>query len=578
MPYFPGGSGNDHLVGGDGDDTLYGGMGADTLTGGLGNDAFRFAPEAGYSHAMIKDFGDGDRIDLTALNLPFIGQAPLVGIPAGYGGIGHVRYSVVAGNTQIVIDGNGDGMMSRSITLEGAHALEELAGSSGMLVRVQDRSINGTGGNDSLDGGGGHDTLSGGAGNDVLRGLGGNDRLDGGDGDDSLVGGAGADTLSGGAGNDTLVGGDGNDVMTGGAGHDVFRILATNSYESVQITDFGENDRIDLSALGMPFLGKLPYPGVPDGYRGKGFIYYRVAANNTLIEIDRDGDGMMDRTIILNKELVLEQLSGAPGVLVLPGYQPPPDNPSVANLSSGNANDTVRGGTSGEFLIRTSGHNFLSGEGGNDTLVGGGGNDTLLGGDGGDLVGGGDGADLVSGDDGDDTLLGEGGADTVIGGSGADLIFGMAGDDLLTGDRGADTIAGGEGADSILGGDGDDLLGGGSGDDLIDGGADADTLFGDAGNDTLFGGDGNDHLNGGAGDDWLIGGAGQDVFFFGIGSGHDTVFDFNPVEDTLSFAGVTVAQLIAGARVSGANTVFSLSDGSTLTVMGRTGISDAWFT
>lgn len=559
MAYILGEAGDDHLVGGDGDDTLYGGAGADTLFGGLGNDVFRFAPETGYPYAIIKDFSDGDRIDLAALNLPFIGEAPIAGMPAGYHGIGHIRYSVVAGNTQIVIDNNGDGMLSRTITLEGRHALEELAGSSGVLVRVQDRAVGGTGGNDLLDGGGGHDTLTGGAGNDTLRGFGGNDSLDGGDGDDSLIGGGGADTLAGGDGNDTLVSGGGHIVMTGGAGHDVFRILPTDRHDPVQITDFSKDDRIDLSALGMPFLGELPYPGVPDGYRGRGFIYYRTTAKSTLIEIDRDGDGMMDRTIILDKGLVLNQLPGAPGVLVLPGYQPPPENPPGNGGPSGN-------------------HRFVSGGGENDALSGGSGDDTLLGGGGNDLIGGGDGADLISGDDGDDTLIGEDGTDTVIGGWGADLIFGMAGDDLLTGDEGADTIVGGDGADSILGGDGDDLLGGGGGNDLIDGGAGNDTVIGDAGNDTLFGGGGDDLLRGFAGDDWLVGGAGRDVFSFGLGDGHDLVFDFNPEEDTLSFGDATVTQLIAGARVSGGSTVFSLSDGSTLTVIGRTGISDAWFT
>ncbi|MBK3774500.1 hypothetical protein GAY31_10060 [Azospirillum brasilense] len=117
-----------------------------------------------------------------------------------------------------------------------------------------------------------------------------------------------------------------------------------------------------------------------------------------------------------------------------------------------------------------------------------------------------------------------------------------------------------------------------AGDDHLVGGAGNDTVIGDAGNDTLFGGGGDDLLRGFAGDDWLVGGAGRDVFSFGLGDGHDLVFDFNPEEDTLSFGDATVTQLIAGARVSGGSTVFSLSDGSTLTVIGRTGISDAWFT
>ncbi len=248
-------------------------------------------------------------------------------------------------------------------------------------------------------------------------------------------------------------------------------------------------------------------------------------------------------------------------------------------INLGPGDDTTRGGAGDDVVASTTGRDLLSGDEGNDTVHGGADEDTLLGGDGNDLVGGGTGDDLISGDAGNDTLIGEDGNDTAIGGLGDDVLFGMAGNDLLTGDAGADTMVGGDGNDSLLGGAGADLIGGGEGDDLIDGGDGNDALVGEAGNDTLFGGAGDDVLWGFGGDDWLIGGAGKDIFAFTLGGGNDYVFEFNADDDLLGFAipGLDLAQLSANARTVGGNTVFTLSDNSTITVVGVTGVTSAWF-
>ncbi|MBK9021013.1 MAG: hypothetical protein IPL72_13890 [Sulfuritalea sp.] len=52
-----------------------------------------------------------------------------------------------------------------------------------------------------------------------------------------------------------------------------------------------------------------------------------------------------------------------------------------------------------------------------------------------------------------------------------------------------------------------------------------DTIFGYAGNDWLIGRGGDDTLIGGTGDDALSGGSGSDVYMFGLGDGHDSIFD-----------------------------------------------------
>lgn len=99
------------------------------------------------------------------------------------------------------------------------------------IMRGLDKNdvLNGLGGNDQLQGDEGNDTLNGGAGNDILRG------------------GVGNDILKGGNGNDTLTGADGNDKLTGGNGADIF-VFTRHAGKDI-VTDFGDDDRIDLSAI-----------------------------------------------------------------------------------------------------------------------------------------------------------------------------------------------------------------------------------------------------------------------------------------------------------------------------------------
>ncbi|MEX0957527.1 MAG: tandem-95 repeat protein [Rhizobiaceae bacterium] len=93
------------LIGGDGDDILIGGMGDNTLTGGAGADVFVIDPSAftGDARDFITDydFGEGDRIDLTAL---------LDGIADTAAEVDSVlRLSDDAGDTSVLFnDGGGD--------------------------------------------------------------------------------------------------------------------------------------------------------------------------------------------------------------------------------------------------------------------------------------------------------------------------------------------------------------------------------------------------------------------------------------------------------------------------------------
>jgi VCBS repeat-containing protein len=119
-------------------------------------------------------------------------------------------------------------------------------------------------------------------------------------------------------------------------------------------------------------------------------------------------------------------------------------------------------------------------------------------------------------------------------------------DDVVGTDGGEDILYGGNGKDRLFGLDGADQMFGGNGKDFLDGGE---------GPDKLHGGNGNDTLIGGIGDDELTGGRGSDSFVFALGSGTDTVMDFDVGEDQiglygLGFDDLTIGQTDDGATIS----------------------------
>lgn len=245
------------------------------------------------------------------------------------------------------------------------------------------------------------------------------------------------------------------------------------------------------------------------------------------------------------------------------------------------------GGFGNDQLIGSGGRDWLYGGYDNDVISGGGGDDVLYGEGGSDRISGGSGNDVIYGDSrwqpgGDDRLSGNAGDDRLFGGWGNDILRGGEGADYLDGGEGEDTadysdassgvgvslialgaqvgsseaagdvllsienLSGSRFSDGLVGDQGNNRLYGREGDDR---------LFGNGGSDHLYGDDGNDRLNGGMsynhpdGNDYLSGGAGNDTFEFTLNYwqdwggylyahiGLDTVLDFNPQEDLLSFIG-----------------------------------------
>lgn len=118
----------------------------------------------------------------------------------------------------------------------------------------------------------------------------GNDTLSGGSLGDILSGNIGDDTLSGNGGDDILRGGNDDDVMTGGTGADIFILENNYRSESDIITDFSTEDALGLFYADFNFIGTDTFTGVQNEIR------YRHDGNDTIIELDFDGDGLLDTT------------------------------------------------------------------------------------------------------------------------------------------------------------------------------------------------------------------------------------------------------------------------------------------
>ena len=245
--------GNDLLFGEFGVDYLYGNAGEDYLSGGEGNDILF----GGDDNDTLLGDGENDRL---------FGEA---GDDTLYGGTGH----------DLLLGGDG---------------VDELFGGDGFDY------LSGDAGADRLSGEGQDDLLYGGLGDDWLNGGSGKDKLFGGDGADELLGEAGNDVLRGEAGNDSLSGGEGQDVIVGGVGADqlsggadgdIFYFAAGDSLvgASDTLTDFEAGDSI--------LVGTHSFIGT-NAFSASGAFEVRYASGSTSqIELDRDGDGVVDEII-----------------------------------------------------------------------------------------------------------------------------------------------------------------------------------------------------------------------------------------------------------------------------------------
>jgi Ca2+-binding RTX toxin-like protein len=146
------------------------------------------------------------------------------------------------------------------------------------------------------------ENVEGSQGSETIIGSAASNLLDGNSGNDTIDGASGNDTIDGASGNDTLIGRLGTDRMTDGLGNDIYRYFSvTESNPGVGIrdilTDFTQvSDDIDLSPidsnLSIPgnqafdFIGVAAFNG-----GGNGQVRYFQSGGNTIIQVDRQGDG-----------------------------------------------------------------------------------------------------------------------------------------------------------------------------------------------------------------------------------------------------------------------------------------------
>jgi Ca2+-binding RTX toxin-like protein len=257
---------------------------------------------------------------------------------------------------------------------------------------------------------------------------------------------------------------------------------------------------------------------------------------------------------------------------------------SVVNVQGAS---TIIGGTGGNTVTGGGGNQLIFGSSSLD-YIGGAGSATIIGGGGGNTVTGGSGNLLIFASS-SLTYNGTGGAATIIGGGGPVNAFLGAGGGIAYGSpAGNDTLASGSGLSILVGGGGGDLLvaSGAANDTLVAGGGNETlTGSGSTGSLVLFGGPGNDVLAGGTGNDLFIaepgnatmtGGGGTNSYVFISTPGTtrtDVITDFNPNQDAIGLFGYGAepgadAAALASATSSGGNTVVTLSDGTSIVMVG----------
>jgi Ca2+-binding RTX toxin-like protein len=585
-----GGAGNDILTGGSAADILEGDSGNDTVTGGLGADQFDFdfLEEVDPIGDFVTDFEPGDNVDLRGFTFapPFGSGLPLswLGTGAFTGAAGQVRYEASGGQTVIQLDSTGDGVADHLITLtNGAFALSYNAGNSRITVAAGtatagddslvgtngddtidglggDDTILGLGGNDSLIGGLGFNSLLGGDGNDTLTGGENGNALDGGAGDDLQIGGSDFDFFAGGDGNDTQIGGSGEaedqlsgdagddslegggfaDFYTGGSGYDVFRFDLVETALGDQVTDFEAGDEIQIGLTGQtskdPGADLIAFIGTAAFSNTAGEVRYSKGGGQTLIEVDVNGDGAADQSIILNNgEFDLRTSINNGPTLIFDG----------AYSRSIDGNSTVYGGQGADTIVGGDGSDFLNGMAGADTITAGAGDDGIQENTGNDTVDGGDGFDAIT---------------YFVGGPANVIVTDTSWQNLATGEF--DTFSNIEShfttnrlapaSDDTMNGSAATIqlsFHGGAGDDLLTGGSNIDLIEGDVGSDTL------------------AGGAGADIFDFDYIDeiDNDVVTDFAP-GDRLDFNGIR--QLFLQGDPEGVNLSF-LGQGAFTNVAGQ---------
>ncbi len=261
-------------------------------------------------------------------------------------------------------------------------------------------------------------------------------------------------------------------------------------------------------------------------------------------------------------------------------------------LSAYGANETISGGAANVALNLFGNNEVANGGGGQDTINVFGNADTVNG-NGVDLINVFGTGDWVNGGSGNDTINVSGTGNFVAAGSGNDLINVLGSADTITAGTGNDTIN--------LSGNGF-ILAGGSGNSLINASGNGDIIAAGSGNDTIAVSGFDDMVALGSGNDTVFISGNSDTVQSGSNTGAnqaqinmsgtnmmlvdgpnqyaDTVIGFDQGSgDRIHLTTDTVANAVAHSTAvnGGADTLITLSDGSTLLLKGVTHIDSTFF-
>ncbi|MCV6613177.1 MAG: DUF4347 domain-containing protein [Amphritea sp.] len=565
----------DPAIGGNDEITL--GAGTNTVVAGIGDDTVRSA-----AGGMNRVIGDNGELTYTNGNLSLMTSASVLNGGALGGddtfvmgdgenriiaGVGSDRITTATGTDHILADNGNFVIDPATQTLLSANSADPALGGDDILnlgdAAVGDVKVVIAGvGADDLTAGEGEHHVIGDHGKLIYQSNGIlqqaiNDGVAGGDdtirlnttgnGNNVVVGGAGADTVNTGTGSDYILADHGELNFVGG--------IITSGRSSD--TGEGGDDRLTLGDGNKLVIG--------------GF------GSDTIVAGAGDSRILGDNGELIYGNGILRTITTQDSTAVTGG---------VDNITVGNGEHIVMGGTHGDFIHSGDGNGILIGDngtatfaadgkrisvasevsslGGDDTITATGGNNIALGGVGNDSITTGADDDAIFGDNGrldytngiltgystTDTLETTGGSDTIEAGDGNNTVFGGThGDDIdsgignsiLMGDNGVvelNTLGtqrvqvtselstlGGD--DDIMARGGNNLVFGNVGDDRIETGAGDDVIFGDNGVAEYVNGlvdryYTTDTEQSTSGDDTLIGGAGNDLIFGGLGN--ETVF------------------------------------------------------